>query len=97
MSIIRNLVRGQGKTTGKISESQGAITGTGGIATGLGSIDTGGAFVAVANAATTVTTQSSSITSISGGTVNVVVVDQQAAANVIGASAKNVNVLAVGQ
>lgn len=96
MSIVANLPRAIGSDTRKLAVAQGAVTGTGGIATGLSSIDTGAAVASVANAPTTVTTQTCEISSISGGTVNIVVVDLQAAANAISGTARNINVIAVG-
>jgi hypothetical protein len=51
------------------------------------------------NAATTVPTQTAEITSISGGTVNVVVIDHTVTATAehdVSSSPKNVTVLAIG-
>jgi hypothetical protein len=96
MSVIANLPRALSKGTRKLSATQGAVTGTGGIATGLSSIDTGGAVATPANSATTIPTNLAAITSISGGTVNIVVVAAAASANTVSGVAANVNVLATG-
>jgi hypothetical protein len=72
-----------------------SITGTGAISTGLSTIL--GAVVTVANAATTIPTHVASITSISGGTINVVVVKLDSSANSVESSAaKTVNWIAFG-
>jgi hypothetical protein len=97
VAIPGGLTRGWAKSQKKVSVTQTSVTGTGAVTSGLASVDAGGAQATPQNAATTITTQSASVTSISGGTINVVVVDQQAAANVLGASAKNIGVVAVGQ
>ena len=82
----------------KIAVVQTAITGTGAITSGLSSIDTGGAQVTVQNAETTITSNAlAAVTSISGGTVNVVVIALAAASNAVSGSAKNVGLVAVGQ
>jgi len=96
MAIVSTLPRNLGLTGRKLAVVQAAITGTGSMATGLAGLITGGAVVSVANAATTVTTQVASVTSVTGGSVAVVVVDLQAAANAISAAPKNVNLWAIG-
>ena len=106
MGVIGNLPRAQGKSVRKFSVTQAGVTGTGGVATGLTTIDTGGnygagvagagAVACVANSPTAVPTKVGSITSISGGTVNVVVIIQNASTNVVDAAGANVNVMAVG-
>ena len=97
MAIVGSLRPALGKGK-KLAVVQGAITGTGTIVTGLTSVDTGGVQLTVANSATTVPTGGSvaAVTSMTGATANVVVVDQQAAANAVAGGAKNVNLLAVG-
>jgi hypothetical protein len=98
MAIVGTLRKalGAGK---KIAVVQSAVTGTGTIATGLQTVDTGGVQLTVANSATTVPTGGSvaAVTSMTGASANVVVVDQQAAANAVAGGAKNVNLLAIGQ
>jgi hypothetical protein len=75
-----------------------SITGTGAIATGLSTIL--GAVVTVANAGTTIDSSHSSdvasISSISGGTINVVVIQTGTAGNAIESAAKTVNWIAFG-
>ena len=78
----------------KVVAGSATITGTGAISTGLSTIL--GAVVTVANASTTIPTDVASITSISGGTINVVVVNLAAAANSIETGAKTVNWIAFG-
>jgi hypothetical protein len=104
VAIVGGLTRGFAKSQRKVAAVQAAITGTGGITSGLGAsavgaVDTGSAQVTVQNSATTVPTGGSTaaVTSISAaGVVNVVVIDQQAAANVVAAGAKNVGLLCTG-
>jgi len=78
----------------KVVAGSATITGTGAINTGLSTIL--GAVVTVANAATTIPTDVASISSISGGTINVVVVNLAASANSIETAAKTVNWIAFG-
>ncbi|MBO3801765.1 MAG: hypothetical protein JTT12_05555 [Candidatus Brockarchaeota archaeon] len=78
----------------KVASGNATITGTGSINTGLSTILN--AVVCVANASTTIPTDVASITSISGGTINVVVVALQSAANAIETAAKTVNWIAFG-
>jgi hypothetical protein len=87
---------GSGK---KIAVVNSAITGTGAIATGLQTVDTGGVQLTVQNSATTVPTGGSvaAVTSMTGASANVVVVDNQAAANAVAGGAKNVGLMAMGQ
>ncbi|HUZ01609.1 MAG TPA: hypothetical protein VMU89_14770 [Thermomicrobiaceae bacterium] len=82
----------------KVIDTQVAVTGTAAVAVGngFGTVLAQSAQATVANAATTVPTASASVTSVSGTTINVVVVAQAAAANTISAVAQNVNVHAVG-
>lgn len=96
--VIAGLTRGFAKSQLKVAIVQAAITGTGAITSGLATVLAGGAHTTVQNSATTVPTGGSTaaVTSISGGTVNTVVIDQQAAANVVAAGAKNVGLIAVG-
>lgn len=98
MAVPGGLTRGFAKSQVKVAIGQSAITGTGAITSGLATVLTGGAHLTVQNSATTVPTGGSTgaVTSISGGTVNAVVVDQQAAANVVAAGAKNVGWLVFG-
>lgn len=106
MGVIATLPRSVSKAARKLSVTQAGVTGTGGITTGLSTIDTGGNFGAgvagagavacVANSPTAVPTKVAAITSISGGTVNVVVVIQNASTNVVDAAGAQVNVWAVG-
>lgn len=98
MAIPGGLTRGFAKSQRKVAAVQSAVTGTGAITSGLGAIDAGSAQATVQNSATTVPTGGSvaAVTSISGGTVNVVVVDQQAGANAVAAGAKNVGLLCTG-
>lgn len=79
----------------KIFSGTFSITGTGAVTLPAGSVLD--ASVAVVNAATTVPTDIATISSISGSTINVVVVQQAAAANSIETVAKNVSVIAVVQ
>lgn len=73
----------------------GAITGTGSIVFGeLASVDE--AMIVVKDGALTIPSESANISSISGTTVNIVVIEHQATANIISASAKNVTVYAIG-
>lgn len=88
--IARSL--GVGKKLAVVSSS---ITGTGSIDTGLNSIDY--AVATVVDSGSSVPTHTASITSISGGTVNVVVTEHQAAANAVASSAKTVVVFAIGE
>jgi len=80
----------------KVAAASASITGTGSITTGLKSIF-GPAMATVQDAATTIPTHVASVTSITGGTVNVVVIEAQAAANAIATAAKTVGVLALGE
>ena len=96
MAIVGNLPKALGRGTRKISATQASVTGTGAVTTGLTTIDVGGAVATPANSATTIPTNLAAITSISGGTVNIVVVAAAAAANTVSAVAANMNVLATG-
>jgi hypothetical protein len=98
MAIVGGLTRGLARSQRKVAAVQSAVTGTGAITSGLGTIDTGSAQLTVQNSATTVPTGGSTgaVTSISAGTVNAVVIDQQAAANAVAAGAKNVGLLCTG-
>jgi hypothetical protein len=98
VAIVGGLTIGTTKTQAKVAAVQSAITGTGAMTSGLSAIDAGSAQVTVQNSATTVPTGGSTaaVTSISTGTVNVVVIDQQAAANVVAGGAKNVGLLCTG-
>ena len=80
----------------KVAAASASITGTGSIDTGLKEIF-GPAMACVQDAATTIPSEVASVTSVSGGTVNVVVVELQAAANAISTSAKTVGVIALGE
>jgi hypothetical protein len=99
VAVVGGLTRGMAKSQRKLVAVQAAITGTGAITSGLSTIDAGSAQLTVQNSATTVPTGGSTgaVTSISTGTVNTVVIDQQAAANVVAGGAKNVGLLATGQ
>jgi hypothetical protein len=94
--IIANLPKALGLNTRKLAVAQGSVTGTGAIATGLSAIDPGGAVCAVANSATAIPTKVASITGMSGGTVNVVVVQLSATANAVDTVGAAVNVIATG-
>ena len=98
MAIVGGLSLGFARFQKKVAAVQAAITGTGAITSGLSKIDAGSAQLTVQNSATTVPTGGSTaaVTSISAGTVNAVVIDQQAAANVVAAGAKNVGLLCTG-
>ena len=97
MAIVGNLPKARGLGIRKISSTQSAITGTGAVATGLTTIDTGGAVTSVANSSATTPWDISTITSISGGTVNVVVVNFTSVPAISAAGgAFNVNVIATG-
>ena len=80
----------------KVAAASASITGTGSIDTGLKEIF-GPAMACVQDAATTIPSEVASVTSVSGGTVDVVVVELQAAANAISTSAKTVGVMALGE
>ena len=79
----------------KLAAGTASITGTGAIDTGLEHIDH--AVVSVVDAESTIPTHSASITSISGGTINVVVVTHDSSANAIATSAKTVQYIAIGR
>lgn len=97
MAIVGNLPKARGLGVRKISSTQAAITGTGAIATGLATIDAGGAVVSVANSSATTPWDVATITSISGGTVNVVVVNFTSVPAISAAAAPfNVNCIATG-
>lgn len=85
------LSAGRGKKLAVISAS---ITGTGAITTGLTTVDY--AVPCCVSSATTIPSEVATISSISAGTVNAVVIAQQAAANAISSSAETVTVFAVG-
>lgn len=99
MAIPGGLTIGRAKSQRKVAAVQAAITGTGNITSGLSVIDAGSAQLTVQNSATTVPTGGSTaaVTSITNGIVAAVVIDQQAAANVVAAGAKNVGLLCTGQ
>jgi hypothetical protein len=97
MALVANLPPALGSQR-KLAAVQTAITGTGAITSGLNTIDAGSAQLTVQNSATTVPTGGSTgaVTSIAAGTVNAVVIDQQAAANAVAGGAKNVGLLCSG-
>jgi len=73
-----------------------STTGTGSINTGLRRLLTP-AFACVQDAETTLASNATAaVTSVSGGTVNVVVIEHAAAANAISTTAKSVGVIAIG-
>jgi hypothetical protein len=79
----------------KIFSGTFSITGTGAVTVPAGSVLD--ASVAVVNAATTVPTDTAAISSISGSTINVVVIQHAASANSIESAAKSVSVIALVQ
>jgi hypothetical protein len=85
MAIAGNLRFATGSRHGKkVSITNTTLTGTAAVVTGLTSVDAGGAQVTVQNAATTIPTDASAaVTSIAAGTVNVVVLTNQAANNIV--------------
>ncbi len=98
MAIVGNLPKALGLTTRKVVAIQAAITGTGAIITPLTNIDPGSAQVTVQDAAITVPTDVASVSSVTDapGTVNVVVVELEAAANAIETAARQVGLLCTG-
>jgi hypothetical protein len=99
VAVVGALTRGLAKSQRKVVAGQTAVTGTGAITSGLSVLDVGSPQLTVQNSATTVPTGGSTaaVTSVSTGTINAVVVDQQAAANAVAGGAKNVGWLATGQ
>jgi len=96
MAVVGNLPKALGRTTRKVFAGQAAITGTGAIVTGLSSIDQGAAMVTVQNSALTIPTNIATVSSVTGGSVNVVVIALAATANAISAVAANVGCLCTG-
>lgn len=95
MAVLRTLPRAIGGR--KFSATRTSITGTGGVTTGLSSVDAGSISATPTNSATTIPTNLAAVSSISGGTVNAVVVAAAAAANTISGVAANVDVFCTGQ
>lgn len=97
MAIVGGLTRGFAKSQRKVAAVSASITGTGAITSGLSSVDAGSAQVTTQNGATTLTTTGPAwVTSISGGTVNVALLQVAAAANAISAIAFNAGLLCTG-
>jgi len=94
MPIIGNIERPVGRGVRKLFCGTVSITGTGSVSTGLSAVEY--AVVSVANAETTIPSNGAEISSISGGTINIVVVNYAAAANSISTAAKDISVMAVG-
>lgn len=95
MAVLRTLPRALAGR--KFSATRSSITGTGAIATGLTTVDPGSVSVDGTNSATTIPTNVvAGASSISGGSVNVVVVALAAAANTISAVPENVDCLCTG-
>lgn len=86
-----NRALGSGKKLAVVSAS---ITGTGSIDTGLKKVDY--AVACVVDSGSSIPTHTASITGISGGSVSVVVTENQSSANAVASSAKTVVVFAVG-
>lgn len=98
MAIPGGLTRGLAKSQRKVAALNTSITGTGAITSGLLVIDVGSAQLTMQNAATTIPSDAcAAVTSIVTGTVNVLVVTLQAAANIVSVAAKNVGLLCTGQ
>jgi len=97
MTILADLPKPRGVGKRKLAGVTASITGTGALTTGLSTIDY--AVASMVNAATTVPTQTAEVTSISGGTVNVVVIDHTVTAtaeHAVSSAAKNVTAIAIG-
>ena len=97
MTVYGALLKAEGKAGRiKVASATASITGTGSITTGLKSIF-GAAIACVQNAETTLPSNATAaVTSTSGGTVNVVVISHDAAANAVSTTAKTVGVIALG-
>jgi hypothetical protein len=95
MAVLRTLPRALAGR--KFSATRTAVTGTGAIVTGLAAVDAGSVSLCSINSATTIPTNvAAGASSISGGTVNAVVVALAAAANTISAVASNVDCFCTG-
>jgi len=98
MTVYGALVKADGKSgLVKVAAASASITGTGTIDTGLKSIF-GPVMATVQDAETTLPSNATAaVTSTSGGTVSVVVISHDAAANAVSTTAKTVGVLALGE
>lgn len=96
MAIVGNLPKALGLTTEKVWAGTASVTGTGAIATGLDAIDAGSPQVTVQDCPTTIPTYGAGVSSVTGGTVNVVVTEFEAAANAIATAAVTVGLLCTG-
>jgi hypothetical protein len=98
MVVYGALTKAAGKSgVIKVAAASASITGTGSIDTGLKTIF-GPAMAAVQDAETTLPSNATAaVTSVSGGTVNVVVISHDSAANAVSTTAKTVGVMALGE
>jgi len=94
--IIANLLRPVGAGR-KLFVQQKAITGTGTFATGFQKQESGGQMVSVANSATTLPFDDAVISQVSGGSVDVLVVQENGSGHLKETGAIQVNLLSIGQ
>lgn len=80
----------------KLYISQKAITGTGTFSTGFAKVESGGALVTVANTGTTAPFDAASISAVSGGSFDVLVIQETGSGHLKETGAIQVNAWAVG-
>jgi hypothetical protein len=95
--IIANLTYPKGASVRKLYMSQKAITGTGTFATGLQAIESGTVYVTVANCGTALPFDDAAVTQVSGGSVDVIVIQENGSGHLKETGAIQVNLLAVGR
>ena len=92
--VIGRLEKPYGKGTFKVGIWTIAVTGTATVSTGFEHIEN--AQVTVIDSNSTLPTSTASITAISGQSVNIVVTEHQAAANIVSETEHTVDLLVVG-